>query len=272
MVYRLGVIGGGNMGGAVVRGAIAQFVLPANQIIVAEIDAARRDELASLGCNVTADAAAVPAQCEQIMLATKPQTFATVAAEIQPNITTSLVVISIMGGWRSERIRQTLGGQVRVVRAMPNLACQIGKGATAISVGEGARPGDEVLAMQLFNSLGHAVVLDESLLDAVTAASASGLAYVFLLAESMQQAAEQMGIPHAAARKLMTQTIVGAGSLLDQRHDRTATQWRQAVTSPGGTTAAALEVMFEKELPEIVIEALLAARDRGIELGQGRDQ
>ena len=266
MTYHLGIIGGGNMGGAIVRGGVRVGVLHASSIIVADIDQARLKQFESLGCAVTTDASAA-ASAEQIMLAVKPQAFPAVAQAVSP-LSASKVVISIMAGLSSSKMRASLGPAARIVRAMPNTPCQVGAGMTAIALGEGAQPGDEAMAVALFDAIGRTVLVDESLMYAVTAVSGSGPAYVFLLAEAMEQAAIELGIDRHTARTLVEQTVMGAGRLLVES-GQNASELRQAVTSPGGTTAAALEVMFEQELPEVIAEAVLAARNRGIELDQG---
>ena len=262
-MHTLGVIGGGNMARAIIEGAIRREVLKPESIIVAEIDEARLSEVAALGCAVTRHAGDV-VDSEQIMLAIKPQVLAEVAEAIAP-LPESKPVISIMAGRHSGTIRTALGEPARVVRVMPNTPCQIGAGMSVIALGAGAQPGDEVLAERLFSAIGRCLTMDESHMHSVTAVSGSGPAYLFLLAEAMEQAADQLGLPRRDGRTLVAQTLLGAARLLNES-DRTAAQLRQAVTSPGGTTAAALEVMFEGELPQIVAEALLAARRRGEEL------
>lgn len=272
MTLKLGIIGGGNMGAAIIRGAIRAGVIDAKQVIIAEVDKDRRKKLEPLGCALTDD----PKKCldaEQLLLAVKPQSFPAVAKSLvgdplgRAPLHRSTIVISIMAGLSSGKIRSALGDSARIVRAMPNTPAQINLGMTAIALGEGANPGDDTLANELFSAVGKVINVEEKDMYAVTALSGSGPAYVFLLAEAMQQAGEQMGLNHAAARDLVTQTIRGAGELLHQS-EQTADALRQAVTSPGGTTAAAMEYMFEKELPDIITEALMAARNRGIELDQ----
>ncbi len=265
-MHTLGIIGGGNMGEAIIRGAIREGVLRPEQILVAEVNEARLKELASLGCAVSRHAADAVA-AEQIMLAVKPQMLEKLADAFS-RLENSKPVISIMAGRHSRTIRGVLGEHARVVRVMPNTPCQIGAGMSVIALGEGAKPGDEELAERVFNSIGRCLKMDEAHLHAVTAVSGSGPAYLFLLAEAMEQGAAQLGLPHGDRRILVAQTLFGAARLLVES-DRTADALRQAVTSPGGTTAAALEVMFEAELPQIVAEAILAARQRGEELDQG---
>jgi pyrroline-5-carboxylate reductase len=148
---------------------------------------------------------------------------------------------------------------------MPNVACQIGAGMTAIALGTGAQSGDERLAVSIFSALGKTVMLDESLMHAATAVSGSGPAYIFLLAQAMEQAATELGIDAANARTMASQTALGAARLLVES-DRGAADLRESVTSPGGTTAAAMDVFRRRQFTEMVIEALRAARDRGVSL------
>lgn len=263
MSSRLGIIGGGNMGGAIVRGCISAAVLKPQEMIVAEFDEPKRRTFAQLGC-ATTDDPATAAAADQIILAIKPQSFAEVARAIAP-LAESRIVISIMAGPNSAAMRAALGGRVRIVRAMPNVACQIGASMTAIALGDGAQPGDESLALAIFGALGRTTIVDESLIPAATAVSASGPAYIFALAEAMEQAAIELGFDQATARLLVQQTVFGAGRLLNES-DQGAAALRQSVTSPAGTTAAALEIMHKRNFTQIVIEALKAARDRGIQL------
>ncbi len=257
--HRIGVIGGGNMGGAIVRGGIRASVFQPAEVIVLEIDHTRRDMFAEIGCAVTVDPK-VAADADQIILAVKPQVFPDVARALQP-LSADKIVLSIMAGLNTGFIRQSLGEKARMVRAMPNIPCQIGAGMTAIALGEGSRPGDEATAVSIFTALGRTAMVDESLLHAVTAVSGSGPAYVFLLAQAMEEAAVNLGIDAETARLMVEQTVMGAGKLLSESQ-QSAEQLRQSVTSPGGTTAAAFDVFERRNFTEIVIEALTAAHDR----------
>ncbi len=263
---KLAVIGAGNMGGAIVRGAIKSRVLDAVDILIIDQSPAVRDAFEEAGCAVSKSLADAHGH-EQILLAIKPQQFANVAEAIG-ELQDQTIVITVMAGISSASIRRRLGDHARVIRVMPNTPCQIGEGMSGIALGEGAAPEDKQLANDLFSAIGDVLHVQEGQMHAVTAISGSGPAYLFLLAESMQQAAEQMGLHGSGARLMVSQTLYGASRLLRETDNR-AVDLRQAVTSPGGTTAAAIEVMFEKELPETVIEALQAARDRGFELDAG---
>lgn len=261
----LGVVGAGNMGAAIVRGAVANGVVRASELLIVEPDPVRREAMASLGCQVTdrADAVGVAAS---IMLAVKPQLFGAVARAIGP-LHRPAVIISIMAGLESEAIRLALGEEARVVRAMPNMPCQIGAGMTALALGAGAVPGDELLAMRLFDSIGRTVRIDESLMHAATAVCGSGPAYVFAFAEAMEQGALAVGLPGIHARRMVIQTLLGAARMLAES-EASPEELRAAVTSRGGTTEAALRALAEGGFAESVITAVAAARDRGRELGR----
>ncbi len=221
--------------------------------------------MARTGCATVEEPKGV-VDAEEIMLAVKPQIFPEVARAIGP-LRSPRVVISIMAGLGSRAIRAALGDEARVVRVMPNTPCQVGAGMAAIALGEGARGGDEKLALAVFGALGGTVMVDEAMMYAVTAVSGSGPGYVFLLAEAMQKAAVDLGLDPEVADRLVRQTVFGSGKLLVES-DQGAADLRRAVTSPGGTTEAALKVMLGGRLPEIIAEAITAARDRGVELDQ----
>ncbi|MHC4786007.1 MAG: pyrroline-5-carboxylate reductase [Planctomycetota bacterium] len=266
MAGRLGIIGGGIMGQAIARGAITAHVLRPNEIIVSELDARKRTEIERLGCP-TSDDARRAAECEQVLLAVKPQSFGDVAAAIAP-LGKPTVVITIMAGLGTDGIRARLGEHARMIRAMPNTPCQLGEGMTGIALGAGAETGDEKLAWHIFEAVGRTAILAEALMDAVTAVSGSGPAYVYLLAELMEKAARKIGLDEATARLLVVQTVIGAGRMLRDTGLEPA-ELRRVVTTPGGTTAAAMDVITRQDLPGVFIEALTAARDRGAELGRG---
>lgn len=254
------------MGAAIMRGAIAAGVVGADDVLVVEPDESRRRALAALGC-ATSDDPASARGASIILLAVKPQTFPQVVASMGAPAR-STVVISIMAGISSGAIRAALGTHARVIRAMPNTPCQIGLGMTAIAIGDGAVAGDEIEARRIFDAVGATALVDESMIDAVTAVSGSGPAYVFHLAEAMEEAARSLGFPPGDARTFVRQTIVGAAGLL-ARDDADPAALRSAVTSKGGTTEAAVRVLDDAHVREAVVRALTAARDRARELAGG---
>lgn len=263
--YQLGIIGGGIMGQAIARGAVHARIIDPARLIVADSHPDRFEEIGRIGCRVTTDPTDV-LDTEHLLLAVKPQQFGTLMASLPP-LAHSMIVYTIMAGIHSTTIRDHLGEHARVVRMMPNTPCQVGEGMTGIALGAGAQPGDEHFAHTLFEALGKTVTVDESLMHAVTAVSGSGPAYVYLLAELMEQAAAQLGFDDATAQLLVVQTIIGAGRMLREQGDTPAVL-RKRVTTPNGTTAAAMDVMLERDLPGTLIDALRAARDRGEELGR----
>lgn len=265
MARKLGIIGGGNMGAAIARGGLAARVLHLEDLIVADVDPAKRETLAQMNVAVTADPREAT-DVEHLLLAVKPQSFAGLADAIGP-LSRETIVISIMAGLSTSHIRERLGPSARMIRAMPNTPCQLGEGMTGIALGDGARPGDELLASHIFEALGRTTMLEEPMMHAVTAVSGSGPAYVYFLAELMEKAAVEIGLDEATAQLLVVQTVIGAGRMLRETGLEPA-ELRRVVTTPNGTTAAAVGVMADRHLPETLIEALRAARDRGVELDE----
>ena len=200
-----------------------------------------------------------------IILAVKPQDFDNVLAEIKSSIKNQLV-ISIAAGITASYIEKRLG-KVRVIRTMPNLPAQVGQGMTGISKGKYAGQKDLAIAVKLFNKIGETVVVEEKWLDAITAVSGSGPAYVFLFAEMLTQAAKQLGFSDAVAKKLVLQTLKGSLNLLENSNED-ASVLRERVTSKGGTTQAALNVFSKHKFQETFTQALKAAKKRAGELSK----
>ncbi|MCA9272318.1 MAG: pyrroline-5-carboxylate reductase [Phycisphaerales bacterium] len=269
-VPALAVIGGGAMASAILHGAAEAGVL--GRVCVAEPEAERRknfdvavptaaEALEWLGANESEPGSG------QVMLAVKPQMLGDVAAEISP-LVRKRVVISILAGLPGDRIRAQLGGSCRVVRVMPNTPAQVRKGTTAIALTAGATNADAAFADRIFHAVGDVVVrLDESMMDAFTAVAGSGPAYLFYLAEAMQQGALAVGFDTDTARTIVEQTIFGAAELLHS-DDASAAELRRRVTSKKGTTQAATDTFDTLGVMHAIARGIVAARDRGIELGR----
>lgn len=265
----LAVIGGGNMAGAILRGAFGAGAIDPGGVVIAEPDEAKRIGFANLGarCVESADLLrGALGECTEILLAVKPQVFREVAPALGG--VGDRVVISIMAGVTSGAIRGALGGAARVVRTMPNTPAQIGKGVTAVTLGAGARAGDDALARRVLGSVGSLVMIEESMMDAFTAVVGSGPAYVFALAEAMASGARLVGFDAALADRIVRGTVEGSAALLAQRVDQAPEALRLAVTSKGGTTAAAVEKLETDDFFGAIERAIVAARDRGAELGK----
>lgn len=264
---RMIVIGGGNMARAIIGGAAAKGVIDASKLSVIEPDADRGHYFQGLGATVfrSIDSARVAfASAPAVLLAVKPQVLSEVELAMA-EIEFAGLVVSILAGARSERVREALGGRCRVVRVMPNTPALVGMGISGICRGPGATDGDAALVKTLFRGVGEVIEIDESEMDAVTAVSGSGPAYLFLMAQAMREGAVDAGLAPEIADRLVRQTLRGSAELLARSEDTPETL-RASVTSPGGTTAAAVAVLEGAGWRGVVSRAILAARDRGAEL------
>jgi pyrroline-5-carboxylate reductase len=269
---RLLVIGAGNMARAILSGAFHAGALAPLDVLAAEPDPGARARIESLRVRAVAhahEALQLAPASTPILLAVKPQSLPDVARDC---LSSSIpvgdrVVVSILAGAPSAAVRAALGGAARIVRVMPNTPAQIGRGVAGVALGAGSRPGDDALARTLFSSVGDVVPIDERLMDAFTAVVGSGPAYVFLLAEAMTAAARAVGFDAAVADRIARATVSGAAELM-ARDTRTPDDLRAAVTSKGGTTAAAMDVFERAGFTDTVVRAITAARDRGAELAK----
>jgi pyrroline-5-carboxylate reductase len=265
----LGFLGAGNMAGALLRGTVGQGGLRPETVLACDIDAAKLQALhAELGIRTTDSAARVLEQADTIVLAVKPQQMEGLLAAIREHVRPRHLLISIAAGLPLARLAGHLPEGTRLVRVMPNTPALVGRGAAGVARGPHATAADLQAALALFNAVGIAVEVAEADLDAVTALSGSGPAYVFRVIELMQQAGEEMGLAPEVARRLTLQTVLGAAHLADAS-DVDPAELRRRVTSPGGTTAAALAVFEERGLAEIFKAGIHRARQRAIELAGG---
>jgi pyrroline-5-carboxylate reductase len=261
------------MGGAIARGLIAAGLGPRLILIDPALKPADARAYRSAGASVGMDADTVAGtNPEALILAVKPQMMPQTApayAEAARNA----IVVSIVAGTQIESLRHWLGAPKAVVRAMPNLPASIGKGITAAHATRTTTAAQKKLAESLLRAVGDLVWLEgEELLNAVTAVSGSGPAYVFLLVEALAAAGERLGLPHQIAATLARKTIEGAGALLAANPAAPA-DLRLSVTSPGGTTEAALKVlMADAQFERLMAEAINAANARGFELAKIREQ
>ena len=269
MNIKASFIGGGNMGGALIRGLIARG-LPAQNIRVGEAYETRRRELATeLGVHATANNLEAVAGADVIVIAVKPQDMAaTVKPLAQAFAQRPPLVVSIAAGIRVADIESWCGAGVVVLRAMPNRPALNSAGATGIYAPPGLSDAHRKLAADVLGAVGTTVwVPAEDLIDVVTALSGSGPAYCFLLAELMADAAVKLGMERATALELAIQTLYGAGKMA-RESDGDLVRLRAEVTSKGGTTAAAVAAFDAANLRDIVATALQAATDRGREMAR----
>jgi pyrroline-5-carboxylate reductase len=263
---RLAVVGGGKMGAALVSGLLAAGWAKAQDLLVVEPVAARRQELAAAYPGLAvADA---PGAAEGVVVAVKPSDVEAACRAVGATGAAPPRVLSIAAGVPLARLEAWLPAGTPVVRAMPNTPALVGCGAAAIAAGTGA--GDDTMAWaeEILSAVGTVARVDEALLDAVTGLSGSGPAYVFLVAEALIDAGVASGLPRTVSEALTVQTLLGSARLLAESGER-AESLRAAVTSPGGTTAAGLGALEARAVRAAFMEAVAAATERSRRLGQG---
>jgi pyrroline-5-carboxylate reductase len=263
---KIASLGAGRMASALVRGIVAAGVCDAADVFVADPVTAAREKLAGdLKANPAASNAEAVASADAVLLAMKP---GDVVAALQSCAAAldGRLVISIVAGWSIDALAKHAGG-ARIVRAMPNTPAQVGAGATAYAGGVSATKDDLALAARIFGSVGFAAEVPEKSLDAVTGLSGSGPAYVFLVMEALSDGGVAAGLPRPLATRLAVQTVLGAARLAAETGEHPALL-REAVTSPGGTTAAALGALEAAAVRAAFGDAVKAAADRSRELGQ----
>jgi pyrroline-5-carboxylate reductase len=269
-VDTIGFVGGGNMAEALIKGIITANIYASENVLASDIRAERLELLAEkYGAVPVESNAELAAKVETVVLSVKPQNMTDALESVKDAIGAEMLVISIAAGIKVANIAAVLG-DIAIIRVMPNTPALIGEGASALFANERARPLLEK-AMSIFSSVGKAVVVDdEDLIDAVTAVSGSGPAYYFLLMEEMIKAGVELGLPEAVAKDLVLQTAKGAGLLAVEadKNDESPAELRRKVTSPGGTTEAALKVFAEGKISELIPAAITRARDRGRELSK----
>ena len=264
----IGFIGGGNMAEALIKGIVTAEIYAPEDVLVSDIRAEQLEYLADIyGVTAAGSNSELAAKVEIIVLAVKPQNMIDVLEGVKDAIAPGTLVISIAAGIKVASIAAVLG-EIAIIRVMPNTPALIGEGASALFANEQAKPLLEK-ALLVFSSVGKAVVVDdENLIDAVTAVSGSGPAYYFLLMEEMIKAGVELGLSEAVAKDLVLQTAKGAGLLAAEadKNGESPAELRRKVTSPGGTTEAALGVFAANDFSRLVNSALTASRDRGREL------
>lgn len=266
---RIAMIGAGNMARALIGGLIARGH-PAERLVAADPDADTRAAVAREHGIETFEAnARAAADADVVVLAVKPQVIDAVGKSIAPALAAHCVVVSVAAGTPITRLRASLGAERALVRVMPNTPALHGAGATGLYAAPGCSDAQRDAARNLFQAVGRVFdIEDESLMDVVTAVSGSGPAYFFALAEALADAGRAAGLDRDTAEGLAAQTAAGAGTML-AAGDIPAAELRRRVTSPGGTTAAALDMLEQKDFAGIVQAAVAAAVQRGRELGGG---
>lgn len=274
MSIKLGIVGGGVMGEALLSRMLAQQLYRPDNVLVSEPQAHRRDVLVQkYAVKVTSDNRAVAAASDVLLLAIKPQVFEAVAKELaqgdgnaSPAREQLPVVVSILAGVSLSQLEAAFGHQP-VIRAMPNTPATVGAGITAIASGKTVGPSHIEQATAIFQAVGEVVEVPEHLMDAVTGLSGSGPAYVAIMIEALADGGVAAGLPRAIASKLALSTVLGTAQLLQETQMHPA-ELKDRVTSPGGTTIAGMRELERAGFRSALIEAVQAAKERSQQLGQ----
>ena len=266
---RLGFVGCGNMGEALVKGLVEASVVPADLILVFDT---RNERLADLdrryGVRCAKSNVELVREADVVLLAVKPQIMAPVLSEISSSLSRRQLVVSIAAGISTATIRAGAGTDLRLIRVMPNTPALVLEGATAIAKGKDLEAGDLETAEEIFGAVGKVVVLDEELMDAVTGLSGSGPAYVAVVIESLADGGVKMGLDRLTAMTLATQTVLGAAKLLLETNLHPGAL-KDMVSSPGGTSIAGIAALEEGGIRTTFIKAVERATLRSRELGRG---
>lgn len=263
------LVGCGNMGRALVRGWLSSGLKPEALLV---LDPAANDQILpeAAGARFVANTADLPAgvNARLMLLAVKPQVMNSVLQDVRPYAGKQTLAVSVAAGVTMDQMRRGLGKAPGLVRAMPNTPAAVGAGVTGLVAEAGVSQDGRALADLVMHAAGRTVWIEnEELMDAVTATSGSGPAYVFHMVEALASGAEAAGLPADEAMTLARQTVIGAARLLEAGANLSAAELRRRVTSPGGTTAAALDVLMASDgLVDLMTRAVAAARKRGREL------
>lgn len=263
---RIGILGGGNMGSALIKGLLSAGTAQADQLVVAEKDPDCAQQLSiSLGLQVV-EAPGNMGKMDILIIAIKPQDVSSTTKAVADSIGKQGLAISLAAGVKIATLAESLPAGMPIIRAMPNTPALVLKGATAIAPGPHATDEHLALAREVFEAVGEVAVVKEALMNAVTGLSGSGPAYVFQFIEGMADAGVAQGLDRVTALSLATQTVLGAAQLLKESGQHPGVLTDQ-VASPGGTTIAGLHVLEAKGFKGILMDAIAAATKRGKELG-----
>ena len=262
--YQVGLIGVGVMGEALISGLISSR-FPKAQIVFTEKRAERAREISSKYGAREVDLTELVKSSDVILLVVKPQDLAQLLTSISGNLNKNATLVSFAAGKTTGFISEIVGADISIIRVMPNTPTLIGLGMAAISLGGSVNLEQAKFVSEFLATCGKVISIEENLQDAVTALSGSGPAYFFAFVEEMIKSGISLGLSSEQATTLAIQTMIGSAAMLEQS-GKNATTLRENVTSPNGTTAAALKVFSEANLGDIVAKAMTAARDRSQEL------
>jgi len=266
---KVGFLGAGNMGEAMIRGLLKAGIVPAEDIFVTDVRLDRLQQLGKLyGIHTLSDNSLLVKRVDVVILAVKPQIIHPVLKEVGPAVNAKKLVISVAAGVPTAALRADLPRGVRLIRVMPNTPALVLEGMTAVAKADGLQRGDLETAEEIFGAVGKVVVLEEEALDAVTGLSGSGPAYVALMIEALTDGGVKMGLDRLTAMTLAAQTVLGSAKLLIETGAHPG-QLKDMVTSPGGTAIAGIAALEEGGVRRTLISAVERATLRSRELGRG---
>ena len=269
MKTKLGFFGAGKMAEGILAAASLMKDFDPQAVLMAEKVPARAKELEKkYGVRTTPDAKEVARTAPVTFLAVRPQDLAALAADVKPLLTKKQLVVSIAAGKSLATLKKALGKEVRLVRVMPNLALRAKEGMCALCPAKNATPADVRKVAKILDGAGRTVVLPEKNFDAVTALSGSGPAFFAFMEQAMAEGGRKLGLPADAARLLAEQTMLGTAAYLRQS-GADLEAFISGVATPGGTTAAGMDVMRASDFADVVAQTLAAAANRSAELGRG---
>ncbi len=261
-------VGAGSMAEALIAGALKSGALQADHTYVTNRanDARLRELAEDFGVQTGYDIQEAVPKADIIVLAMKPKDAEAGLESIRSLIHDQSVIISLLAGVGISFMEKTIGKPCAIIRSMPNTSAAVGKSATAISLNGYVSEKQQQAAISLFSAIGTVITVDESQMDAVTAVSGSGPAYFYYMAEAIQQAGEELGLDHETAKELLIQTLLGAASMLS-KNDGQAAALRKAITSPGGTTEAAVRTFDEFRVKQAISAGVKEAAVQSKRLG-----
>lgn len=264
---KIGFIGAGNMASAIINGVITTKTYSPENLFVFDVSREKCDAMAAKGVGSFSSAAELVAACDIIFLSIKPQNFSEVLESVRGSVSTEKLFVTIAAGISTDFIKKTVQCDCPVIRVMPNTPLLLGQGATAMCRSSDVTDEQFDLIQGFFASCGTVAVLDESKLNAVISVNGSSPAYVYLFAKAMVDSAEKQGIAREVALPLVCQTLVGSAAMLSQP-DASPDELIKMVSSPGGTTLKALDVLYENNFEAIIDQAMQACTQRAEELGK----
>ena len=267
-ISRIALIGAGAMGSALAKGLISARKINADQIIACDIEKGRLDAISiETGVSVTSSLKEAVSFGDIIILAVKPNTMPALLSDIASYISADKLVISIAAGITLEFIQGYFEPNLPIIRAMPNTPCLIREGVTGYSLGKYAGASHSKIAADIFEAVGTAIELPESMLDAVTGLSGSGPAFIYIAIEALADGGVKMGLPRAHALKIAAHTVLGAAKMVltENKHPG---ELKDAVASPGGTTIAGITALEKSGFRASLISAVEAAAKRSEELSR----